>query len=168
MAEAAPKVGDVAPDFALMDQDKKVVKLSELRGKKVVLLFYPMDFSPTCTEEHCTFGPRIGEIAPDEKTVVFGVSCDSPYSHAAFRKQYSIPYDLLADTSRKMVKAYGMFAGEEPYNCAKRGTVIIDERGRIAQWVEQPMREARKVEALAQAVRGEAAERGKFGGTAHD
>jgi peroxiredoxin len=168
MADAAPKIGDVAPEFAVMNQDKKVVKLSELRGKKVVLLFYPMDFSPTCTEEHCTFGPRIGEIAPDDKTVVFGVSCDSPYTHAAFRKQYSIPYDLLADTSRRMSKAYGMFAGEEPYNSSKRGTVIIDGNGRIAQWVEQPMREARRVEQLAQEVRGEAAERANFGGTAHD
>jgi len=165
---AAPKVGDVAPEFAVMNQDKKVIKLSELRGKKVVLLFYPMDFSPTCTEEHCTFGPRIGEIAPDEKTVVFGVSCDSPFAHAAFRKQYSIPYDLLADTNRKMSKAYGMFAGEEPYNCSKRGTVIIDESGRIAQWVEQPMREPRRVEQLAQEVRGERSERANFGGTAHD
>jgi peroxiredoxin len=168
MAEAAPKVGDAAPDFALMNQDKKVVKLSELRGKKVVLLFYPMDFSPVCTEEHCTFGPRIGEIAPDDKTVVFGVSCDSPFSHAAFRKQYNIPYDLLSDTSRKMVKAYGMFAGEEPYNSSKRGTVIIDENGRIAQWVEQPMKDARKVESLASSVRGEATDRAMFGGTSHD
>src|SRR5678815_4323856 len=81
-----------------MNQDKTVVKLSDLRGKKVVLLFYPMDFSPVCTEEHCTFGPRIGEIAPDANTRVFGVSCDSPFSHAAFKKQYNIPYDLLADT----------------------------------------------------------------------
>jgi peroxiredoxin len=166
MAEAAPKVGEVAPDFSLMNQDKQVIKLSELRGKKVVLLFYPMDFSPVCTEEHCTFGPRVGEIAPDRNTVVFGVSCDSPFSHAAFKKQYNIPYDLLADTSRKMVKSYGMFAGEEPYNCSKRGTVIIDEQGRIAQYVEQPMKEVRRVEDLAAAV--SARDRINFGGTAHD
>lgn len=170
MAEtaAAPKVGDVAPDFALMNQDKQVIKLSELRGRRVVLLFYPMDFSPVCTEEHCSFGPRLGEIAPDANTLVFGVSCDSPFSHAAFKKQYNIPYDLLADTSRKMVKAYGMFAGEEPYNCSKRGTVIIDEEGRIAQYVEQPMRETRKVDNLAQQIRAAAEQRLNFGGTAHD
>ena len=168
MPEAAPKVGDVAPDFQLMNQDKQVVKLSELRGKKVVLLFYPMDFSPVCTEEHCAFGPQIGKIAPDAGTIVFGVSCDSPYSHAAFKKQYKIPYDLLADTTRKMVKAYGMFAGEDPYNCSKRGTVIIGKDGRIAQYLEQPMREARKVDDLAQAVQLAAEQRASFGGTAHD
>jgi len=148
----ALKVGDTAPDFALMNQDKNVVKLSDLRGKKVVLLFYPMDFSPVCTAEHCAFGPRLGEIKKDADTVVFGVSTDSPFSHAAFKKQYSIPYDLLSDTSRKMVKAYDLFLGEEPFNCGKRGTVVIDKNGKIAHWHEQPTLEARKVEDLAKAV----------------
>jgi peroxiredoxin len=146
------KVGELAPQFELMNQDKQPVKLSDLRGKKVVLLFYPMDFSPVCTQEHCTFGPELGKIAPTSNTVVFGVSCDSPFCHAAFKKQYSIPYDLLSDPTRKMVKAYGMFAGEEPYNCSKRGTVIIDREGRIAHYHEQPMREARKIEDLVKAV----------------
>ena len=80
------------------------------------------------------------------------MSCDSPFSHAAFRKQYAIPYDLLADVTRKMVKSYGMWAGEEPYNCSKRGTVVIDKSGRVSFYREQPMREARKVEDLAKAV----------------
>src|SRR5580765_8211470 len=121
------KTGDMAPDFELMNQDKNKVKLSDYRGKKkVMLLFYPMDFSPTCTQEHCTFAPAFDKLnGPDAETVIFGVSTDSPFCHAAFRKQYDIPYDLLADTSRKMVKEYGMFAGEEPYNCSKRGTVIV-------------------------------------------
>jgi len=154
MAENAPlQVGQPAPDFGLMNQDKTVVKLAEFRGKKkVMLLFYPMDFSPTCTAEHCAFGPEIGKLQPDDQTIVFGVSCDSPYSHAAFRKQYNIPYDLLSDTSRKMVKAYGMFAGEEPYNCSKRGTVIVDREGKIAFYKEQPMKEPRMVEELEKAA----------------
>src|SRR5450432_1880985 len=127
------KVGDAAPDFSLMNQDKQIVKLSDFRGKrKVVLLFYPMDFSPICTEEHCSFGSEHSKIAGTDDAVVFGVSCDSPFSHAEFRRKYDIPYDLLSDTSRKMVKAYGMFAGEEPYNCSARGTVIIDKDGRIS------------------------------------
>src|SRR5271155_2727284 len=147
------KIGQAAPEFELMNQDKTKIKLSDYRGKKkVILLFYPMDFSPVCTQEHCTFGPELGRIAKDNETVVFGVSCDSPFSHAAFRKQYGIPYDLLADPTRKMAKAYGMWAGEEPYNCTKRGTVIIDQAGRIAFYKEQPMREARKVEELEQAA----------------
>jgi peroxiredoxin len=147
------KVGQLAPEFELMNQDKKIVKLSDLRGKKVVLLFYPMDFSPVCTQEHCAFGPELGKIQTDADTVVFGVSCDSPFSHAAFRKQYSIPYDLLADPTRKMAKAYGLFAGEEPYNCTKRGTVVIDKNGKVAFWQEVAMKEARKVEDLAAAAR---------------
>ncbi len=154
MPENAPlKPGDTAPDFELMDQDKNKVKLSDFRGKKkVVLLFYPMDFSPTCTEEHCKFGPDLGKITGTQDAVVFGVNCDHPFTHTAFRKQYSIPYSLLSDPTRKMVKAYGMFAGEEPFNCSKRGTVVIDKSGKISFWQEVPMKEPRKVEDLAKAV----------------
>src|SRR5438105_3952539 len=127
-----------------------------------------MDFSPVCTQEHCTFGPELGTIAPGNDAVVFGVSCDSPFCHAAFKSQYKIPYDLLSDTTRKMVKAYGMFAGEEPYNCSKRGTVVIGPDGRITHYQESPMREARKVDDLAKMVATEIADRANFGGTSHD
>jgi len=158
MATTALKPGDIAPDFDLMNQDRTHVRLADFLGKKkVVLLFYPMDFSPVCTEEHCALGPQLGQIAPDADTVVFGVSCDSPYCHAAFKKQYHIAYDLLADPTRKMVKAYGMFAGEEPYNCSKRGTVVIDKTGRIRFYQEQEMRTARTPEALGKAVAADAA-----------
>ena len=152
MAEV--KIGDMAPDFELMNQDKNKVHLADYRGKKkVMLLFYPMDFSPVCTQEHCTFGPAFDRLnGPDAETVVFGVSTDSPFAHAAFRKQYNIPYDLLADPTRKMVKSYGMWAGEEPYNCSKRGTVVIDKAGRIAFYQEQPMKEPRQVEQLEKAA----------------
>src|SRR5205814_837227 len=165
------KPGDAAPDFDLPTDDvinKTRVKLSSLRGKKVVLLFYPMDFSPVCTAEHCAFGPELGKIAPDTDTVVFGVSCDSPYSHAAFRKQYNIAYPLLADPTRKMAKAYDMWAGEEPYNCSKRGTVVIGQDGRVTYYHEQPMREARKVDDLSAAVSADIAEeqRANEGGSA--
>lgn len=143
------KVGDTAPDFEMMNQDKAKVKLSDLRGKKVVLLWYPMDFSPVCTTEHCTFGPELGRIRKDDNTVVFGVSCDSPFTHEAFKKQFHIPYDLLSDVTRKVSKAYDLFMGEEPFNCSKRGTVVIDPNGKIAYWHEQPILEARKVDELA-------------------
>ena len=154
MPENSPlQPGDSAPEFELMNQNKDKVKLSDFRGKKkVVLLFYPMDFSPVCTAEHCAFGPELGKIAPDQNTVVFGVSCDSPYSHAAFKKQYNIPYKLLADPTRKMAKAYGMWAGEEPYNCTKRGTVVIDRNGKISHYEEVATREPRKTEDLQKLV----------------
>ena len=142
-------VGDTAPDFQLMDQDRNTVGLADLRGKTVVLLFYPMDFSPTCTEEHCSFGPSLSQIAPNDDTVVFGVNCDHAFSHAAYKKQYNIPYALLSDTSREMVKAYGMYSGVEPFNCAKRGTVVIDPEGKIKSWKPAEISEVRKVEDLA-------------------
>ena len=167
MADNQPlKVGDTAPDFELMDETKTKVKLSDLRGKKnVMLLFYPMDFSPVCTEEHCKFGPEQPTIAPDSETLIFGVSGDSPFSHAAFKKQYNIPYSLLSDPTRKMAKQYGMFAGEEPYNCTKRGTVVIDKAGKITHYEEVPMREPRKVQDLAKAVATAMANRAnEFGG----
>jgi peroxiredoxin len=146
------KVGEAAPDFSVMDENKNPVKLADLRGKKVVLLFYPMDFSPVCTQEHCSFGPELPSIRGGADTVVFGVSCDSPYSHAAYKKQYNIPYALLSDPTRRMAKAYGMWAGEEPYNCTKRGTVIIGKDGKISHWQEVPMREPRKTDELAKLV----------------
>jgi peroxiredoxin len=154
MPENAPlKAGQPAPEFELMNQNKEKIKLSDFRGtKKVVLLFYPMDFSPVCTTEHCTFGPQLGQIKGREDAVVFGVSCDSPFSHDAYKKQYNIPYDLLSDPTRKMAKSYGMWAGEEPYNCTKRGTVVIDKAGKISHYEEVPMREPRKVEDLSKAV----------------
>jgi peroxiredoxin len=144
--------GQPAPEFSVMDENKNPVKLSGLRGKKVVLLFYPMDFSPVCTSEHCAFGPELPALQGGAGTVVYGVSCDSPFSHAAFKKQYNIPYSLLADPTRKMAKAYGMWAGEEPYNCTKRGTVVIDPNGKIAYSQEVPMREARNTEELKKIV----------------
>jgi peroxiredoxin len=151
-----------------MNQDKTPVKLSGLRGTKVVLLFYPMDFSPTCTAEHCAFGPELGKIQGAENALIFGVSTDSPFCHAAFKKEYNIPYDLLADVNRTVSKQYDLFWSDGPFNCSKRGTVIIDKSGKIAFWHDQPIREARKVEDLAKAVAIDAAlsQRANEGGDA--
>jgi peroxiredoxin len=155
MPENEPlQVGQPAPDFELMDETKNKVSLASLRGKKVVLLFYPMDFSPVCTTEHCAFGPELPALTGGGDTVVFGVSTDSPFSHAEYKAKYKIPYALLADPTRKMVKAYGMFAGEEPFNCGKRGTVVVDKGGKVAVWQEVPMREPRNVGELQKLVAG--------------
>jgi peroxiredoxin len=151
--DAQLKVGDQAPDFELMNQDRNTVRLSDYRGKrKVMLLFYPMDFSPVCTEEHCSFGPPLADKLKASDTVVFGINADHPFSHAAFRRQYNIPYDLLSDPTRKTLKAYGMFAGEEPYNCAKRGTVVIDKQGRISVYQPVEMKQPRTLNDLTSAA----------------
>jgi peroxiredoxin len=161
------KVGDSAPDFELMNQDKTPVKLSNYRGRQsVVLLFYPMDFSPVCTEEHCAFGPQLDKIQAGQDAVVFGVSTDSPFCHAAFKKQYNIPYDLLADVNRSVSKAYNLFMGEQPFNCSKRGTVVIDKNGKITYWHEQPTKEARKIDDLSSAVQTAYGQRANEGGDA--
>lgn len=163
-------VGDVAPDFELMNQDQQLVRLSDFRGKKkVLLLFYPMDFSPVCTKEHCSFGPAIDQIRKDDDTVVFGINADHPFSHAAFKSQYNIPYDLLSDTSRKTLKAYGMWMGEHPFNCSKRGTVVIDKEGKVAFYQEVERATRRTVEDLAKAaaIEDQAIQRQNEGGAAH-
>jgi peroxiredoxin len=147
-------VGQPAPEFSLMNQDRKPVKLSDLRGRRVVLLFYPMDFSPVCTTEHCSFGPELGAIQAGSNTVVFGINCDHPFCHEAYKKQFNIPYDLLSDTSRDTVKAYDMYWGVEPFNAAKRGTVVIDEAGNISHWSQVEIGDHRSVESIVKAARG--------------
>ena len=136
--------GDAAPDFELMDQDMETVKLSDLKGSRVVLLFYPMDFSPVCTDEHCTFSPAKGDLFGDAK--VFGVSTDSPFSHKAYKEQYKIDYPLLADVTREMVKSYDMYADGTPFNCGARGTVVIDADGKIEKWDKVEMGVARSAD----------------------
>lgn len=146
-------VGDAAPQFELMNQDMKTVRLADYRGRQVVLLFYPMDFSPICTQEFCGFGPDVSKLTAGGDTVVFGVSCDSPFTHAAFRKQYNLPIDLLADPTRKMAKAYGMWSGEEPFNCTKRGTVVIGPDGTITHYEDVGMDTVRGTKDLAGAMK---------------
>ena len=153
------QVGDIAPGFELMADDESTVRLSDLRGKTVVLLFYPMDFSSVCTAEHCAFGGGLPTITGGRDDVeVFGVNCDHPFSHAAFKKQNDIPYKLLSDTSRDMVKAYGMFAGEKPFNCASRGTVVIGPTGKVAAVEPVEILAERKIEQLAAMVAASATE----------
>ena len=149
---AALHVGDLAPDFELMNQDLRTVRLADLRGRRVVLLFYPMDFSPACTAEFCGFGPDLSGLTPGEDTIYFGVSCDTPFAHAAFRERYNLPLDLLADPTRRMAKAYGMWAGEEPFNCTKRGTIVIDSHGRVAFRQEVGVDDVRTTAHVRQAV----------------
>ena len=143
-------VGQAAPDFAVMDENKNPVKLADLRGKKVVLLFYPMD-CPHCTAEHCSFGPELPGIQGGPDTVVFGVSATARSRTRATRSS-STSLQPVADPARKMAKAYGMWAGEEPYNCTRCGTVVIGKDGKIAYYQEVPMREARNTEELKKIV----------------
>ena len=130
------KENDKAPDFTLTDQDGNNIKLSNFKGKKVILYFYPKDDTPGCTKEACNFRDNISQLKKSN-AVVLGVSNDDEESHQKFIAKYSLPFTLLADTDKEVSKAYGVyelknFMGREYYGIV-RSTFIIDEKGRIAK-----------------------------------
>lgn len=133
-------VGQEAPDFELENQDKTKIKLSALKGKKVVLAFYPLDWSPVCTNEHVCFVKDLPSFTSADATIL-GISIDSVWCHKAFREAKGITYDLLSDMKREVVKTYDLFLAEA--NIGKRATVIVDREGKVAFFKEQPMREER-------------------------
>lgn len=127
-------VGDTAPDFSLPDQDGKERRLSDFRGKKVVLYFYPKDNTSGCTTEAVGFRD-IAEKLADNNAVVIGVSKDSVNSHRKFADKYSLPFILLADENKKAIDLYGVFKEKKMYGKTvmgvKRTTFVIDEYGVI-------------------------------------
>lgn len=122
-----PNVGDDAPDFELDGTDGRF-KLSEQRGRKVVLLFYPGDFTPVCTKQFCSYSDRYEDLAALDAAVV-GISAQSVERHHEFKSMHAIPVPLLADADRKVAKAYGL---TQPILGTRRAVVIVDEAGRIA------------------------------------
>jgi len=127
--------GSVAPDFSLFDQDGKSHRLSDYRGKKVILYFYPKDDTPGCTKEACEFAAAWGMIK--DKAVVLGVSADSIESHKKFAQKYHLPFPLLSDPQKEVIKKYGAwgkkkFMGRE-FEGILRITYLIDETGKIAK-----------------------------------
>ena len=126
------EVGALAPDFTLPDQDKKEFKLADYKGKNaVVLFFYPLDWSPTCTKENVCFTgdlSRFGKYAE-----VVAVSTDSVYSHKAWQEKMHLKHRMLSDMHRKVAKEYGLYLPAANIN--QRATVIIGKDGKIA-WVK--------------------------------
>ncbi len=136
----ALNLGDQAPDFELKNQFGQQVKLSDLRGKKnVVLIFYPMAFTGICTAELCAIRDDRADFVTDD-VVTFGISCDPPATLKAFSEQQGYDYDLLSDwwPHGDVGRAYGVFL--EDKGISLRGTFIIDKSG-ILRWtvVHQPM-----------------------------
>jgi peroxiredoxin Q/BCP len=120
------KVSDIAPDFELEGTQGRF-KLSDHRGEKVVLLFYPGDFTPVCTKQFCSYSDRYEEIDRLDATIV-GISAQSVERHHEFQAMHAIPVPLLADTDRAVAKSYGL---TQPILGTRRGVVIVDEDGRI-------------------------------------
>lgn len=134
------KVGDIAPDFELTDQFNDTHKLSDYRGKKVILYFYPKDNTPGCTTEACGFRDNYSTFRQNG-IVILGVSADSTESHAKFQEKYSLPFTLLADTDHKISEIYGVWQpkklmGKEYFGIV-RTTFVIDEKGKIVKIYEK-------------------------------
>jgi peroxiredoxin len=129
------RVGQTAPDFTLKDQSQKEVKLSDFAGKKkVVLVFYPLDWSPTCSNEHACFVNDMKQFESLDAEVL-GISVDSVWSHKAYAEKMNIKYSLLADFHPKgaMSEKYGVYLPEK--GITGRSILVIDKRGKVA-WVK--------------------------------
>ncbi len=126
--------GTQAPDFTLQDKDGKEVSLSDYRGKKVVLYFYPKDNTPGCTNQACAFAGAYNEFL-DLSAVVIGISKDSVASHQKFAEEYKLPFILIADPERVAIEAFDVWQEKKNYGKVSMGVVrttyIIDENGII-------------------------------------
>ena len=124
--------GSPAPDFTLVDQDERPVSLHDLRGRAVVLFFYPAAMTPGCTTEACGLRDLHEEIRAAGAAVV-GISPDPPSKHAKFREKYGLPFLLLSDAERKAIDSYGAWGEKKlygkPVHGVIRSTFIIDGKG---------------------------------------
>ena len=128
MGELTLKEGEKAPDFALQSQDGKLVRLSDFRGQKnIILYFYPKDDTPGCTREACSFRDNIS-LFREVGTEILGVSVDDVESHKEFLKKYNLNFSLLADPDKQVTSRYGVKAW---HGLAKRVTFVIDKQGVI-------------------------------------
>ncbi len=134
MPSATLNIGDLAPDFELADDQGRPVKLSDFRGRRVVLYFYPKDDTPGCTTQACGFRdayPRIEE----RNAVVIGVSPDGAKSHQRFRAKHHLPFVLLSDADHAVAEAYGVWGAKTLFGKLVVGVIrshfVIDENGRL-------------------------------------
>jgi thioredoxin-dependent peroxiredoxin len=134
------KEGMKAPLFEGIDQNGKLVKLTDQSGKKVILYFYPKDNTPGCTAEACNLRDNYNSLLKNGFSVI-GVSADSEKSHKGFAEKYSLPFPLIADTSKKILNDYGVWGEKKLYGKTYMGvlrtTFIIDEKGIIEKIIEK-------------------------------
>ena len=130
-------VGEQAPDFTLRDQDGEDVSLSDYRGRKVLIVFYPLDFSPVCSDQLSIYQEVKPELA-DQGIELVGISVDSNWAHKAFQEKLGIDTTLLADFEPKgaVAKSYDSYI--EAAGIANRTLVLIDEEGKVAWTYETP------------------------------
>ena len=152
-----PAVGDPAPEVALSDDRGALHRLSEQRGRWVVLYFYPKDDTPGCTVEACEFRDANDDLLARD-AVVWGVSPQGARSKAAFRSKYGLPFDLLADEDHAVSEAYGTWIEKQDagrsYWGTGRSTFLIDPQGRVAR-VWQKVRPQGHAADVLQAIEGQ-------------
>jgi thioredoxin-dependent peroxiredoxin len=128
--------GKEAPDFELASDTGERVRLSDLRGRPVVLYFYPRDDTPGCTRQACSFRDAYGEFE-ERGAIVLGVSPDTESSHARFLAKHGLPFTLLADPDHEVTERYGVWVEKNTYGKKsmgiKRSTFVIDEDGQVAR-----------------------------------
>ena len=133
-------IGDKAPDFLVNDQDGKPVRLSDLRGRKVILYFYPKDMTPGCTAEACNLRDNY-RLMQKQGFEILGVSTDNEKSHRKFIENEKLPFRLLADTSKTIHEAYGTWVEKSMYGRNYMGTArvtfVIDENGVITDIINK-------------------------------
>ena len=135
MSETTLKAGDVAPDFALPSDTGDTVRLSDFRGQKVILYFYPKDDTTGCTTQACGFRDAYPQIE-EKNAVVLGISPDDVKSHQKFKTKYDLPFTLLVDEDHAVAEAYGAWGEKSMYGKTYMGIIrshfVIDEQGRLA------------------------------------
>lgn len=128
------EIGTKAPEFTLPDQDGNQVSLTDFKGKKVILYFYPKDNTPGCTTQACGFGELYPQFQ-EKDGVILGVSKDTVASHKKFQEKYSLPFPLLSDTELSVINAYDVWQEKNMYGKKTMGVVrttyLIDEEGTI-------------------------------------
>lgn len=134
------EVGQMAPNFEAKNEKGELVKLSDYRGKKVVLYFYPKDATPGCTAQSCNLRDNYDALLK-AGYVVFGVSSDGEKSHQKFIEKQALPFSLIADTDLKVHEAYGTWGEKSMYGRKYMGTFrttfVIDEQGKIAEVIDK-------------------------------
>ncbi|WP_037321424.1 thioredoxin-dependent thiol peroxidase [Salegentibacter sp. Hel_I_6] len=134
------EAGDKAPEFSVKDQDGNTVKLSDFKGKKLVLFFYPKASTPGCTAEACNLRDN-WERFQEKGYAILGVSADTQKKQSNFKNKYEFPFPLLADEDKEVIQAYGVwgpkkFMGKE-YDGIHRTTFVIDEEGKIEEVIKK-------------------------------
>lgn len=136
----AVEVGQMAPNFEAINEKGELIKLSNLKGKKVVLYFYPKDATPGCTAQACNLRDNYDALLK-AGYVVLGISSDNEKSHQKFIEKQALPFSLIADTDLKVHEAYGTWVEKSMYGRKYMGTArttfVIDEQGKIAEIIEK-------------------------------